>query len=627
MSHLEQLTIGVAGHIDHGKTSLVKSITGKNTDNLKEEIKRGMTINVGFAHLNEKISLIDVPGHENFIKNMVSGVCNIDFCLLVIAADDGIMPQTIEHFEILRLLDIKAGYIVINKIDLVEKEWLDLVTKDIKDYFKNSFLDINKIFNVSTTTNEGVDCLKDEILNINSSINNKYSRGVFRMFIDRSFLKVGFGHVVTGTVSSGKLKIGEKLKLLPQNQIFKVRGLQSHDVKVDLIKKGDRGAINLYSLNKVSIDRGNHLSNENFFNLVNSAVIKVNLLTKSKNKIKNNQRIRFLLGTQEVMARIFITDDSNLNENNLVAIIKFERGIIASFQDRYIIRSYSPITTIGGGVVLDTDLYGKWSENKVYSTEISKYSENISRLIYKIIERDKLAPYTLSVLSCKLGLSNKLILKYLKNENCFYYGKKEDPWIISIDQKNFILNKILKFIISFHDKNKFVKGVNKEEINNILNIDISLLDNILVGLIENKKLKKEKEKYFSSDFKIVLDVSDEKLKIDLMNYLNKLGFNTPCINELSEYFKKDEKDILKILMIERNNNNLLIIKGEYIFTNQNYIKLLGEIDKHFKNHNTLSIKEFKEISQTTRKYAVPLLEYLDKNKVTYRLGNERKKYK
>ena len=447
------------------------------------------------------------------------------------------------------------------------------------------------------------------------------------MFIDRSFLKVGFGHVVTGTVSSGKLKVGDKLKLLPQNEIFKVRGLQSHDMKVDLIKKGDRGAINLYSLNKTSIDRGNHLSDKNFFNLASSAVIKVDILTKSKNKIKNNQRVRFLLGTQEVMARIFIINDSSSNENSLIAIIKFERKIIASFQDRYIIRSYSPITTIGGGIILDTNLYGKWSENKLYSLEISKYSENISRLICKIIERDKLSPYTLNILSCKLGLSSKLILKYLKNENCIYFGKKEDPWILSIDQKDLILNKILKFVKSFHKKNKYIKGVNKEEINNILNIDINLLDEILIGLIENKVLKKEKEKYSSIEFEIELDVSDEKLKIDLMHYLNKLGFNTPGINELSEYFKKSEKDILKILMIERNNNNLLIIKGEYIFTNQNYIKLIDEIDKHFNNHSTLSIKEFKEITQTSRKYAVPLLEYLDKNKVTYRLGNERKKYK
>ena len=626
MSGLNQFTIGVAGHIDHGKTSLVKCITGKNTDNLKEEIKRGMTINIGFAHLNEQISLIDVPGHENFIKNMVSGVCNIDFCLLVIAADDGIMPQTIEHFEILRLLNIKSGYIVINKIDLVDNEWLDLIYKDIKDYFKDTFFDLNKIFKISSTTNQGIDNLKSELLNVNIE-NQKYSRGIFRMFIDRSFHKVGFGHVVTGTVSSGKLKVGEKLKLLPQNKTFKVRGLQSHDSKVDIIKKGDRGAINLYSLDKVSIDRGNHLSNKNYFNTVSSAIIKVNLLTKAKNKLKNNQRVRFLLGTQEVMARVFLIENSSFNENSFVALIKFEREIVASFQDRYILRSYSPITTIGGGIILDTNIYGKWSENKKYSIELFKSSTSISDLIYKIIQRDKLSPYLLSSLSNKLGLSNKLIIEYLKINDCLYFGKKEDPWILSTNQKDYILNKIVEFIKFFHQENKLAKGVNKEEINNILNIDISLLDEILLILINDNILQNDKEKYFLSNFKIKLNSSDEKLKNSLMILLNESGFNTPNLNQLAKNFEKDENHILKILMIEKNNNNLIIIKGEYIFTNENYLKLIEDLEVFFKKYDSLSIKEFKEISKTTRKHAVPLLEYLDKNKITFRQGNERKKYK
>ena len=447
------------------------------------------------------------------------------------------------------------------------------------------------------------------------------------MFIDRSFLKTGFGSVVTGTVSSGKLKVGEKLKLLPQNKIFKVRGLQSHDTKVSLIKKGDRGAINLYSLDKVSIDRGNHLSNEHFFDVVSSAVIKVNLLTKSRSNIKNNQRVRFLLGTQEVMARILIIDDSKLNEKNFVAIVKFEKNIIASFQDRYIIRSYSPITTIGGGVILDTDLCGKWSENKKYSIELFENSKKISQLIYIIIKRDYLIPYTLSALSCKLGLSNELILSYLKKENYTFFGREDDPWILSNNQKDFIINKIIDFIKSFHQKKQLINGVNKEEINNILNINSSLLDDILFELVENKTLKKEKEKYSSVDFKVALNVNDEKLKNDLMLYLNELKFNTPKINEIATHFKKSEKDILKILTIERNNNNLLIIDGEFIFTNQNYIKLIEKIVEHFKVQNTMSVKEFKEISQTSRKYAVPLLEYLDKNKITYRVGNERKECK
>ena len=350
----------------------------------------------------------------------------------------------------------------------------------------------------------------------------------------------------------------------------------------------------------------------------------ISILMNSDKEILQNQRVRIHLGTQEVMARIFILEDSSLNKKDLVAIIKFEKDIIASFQDRYIIRSYSPITTIGGGIILDTNIYGKWSKNKKYSNELYKYSDTINTLIYKIIERDRMSPYTLNSLSYKLGLSHKLIFEYLKNEDCIYFGKKDNPWVLTNGQIDFIFKKILIFVESFHEKNKFSKGVNKEEINNILNIDTNLLDDILLSLIENKKLKKEKEKYFANDFKIKLDKTDEKLRKDLIFYLTRSGFNTPSINELAGYFKKDEKHISKIVTIERNNNNLIIIDGTYIFTNENYIKLIEKIAKHFKNYDTLSIKEFKEISQTTRKYAVPLLEYLDKKNITYREENYRK---
>ena len=260
---MDQITVGVAGHIDHGKTSLVKSLTGKNTDNLKDEIKRGMTIDIGFAHLNEKISLIDVPGHEKFIRNMVSGVCSIDLFILTIAADDGIMPQTIEHFEILKLLGVKKGIIVINKVDLVDQDWLDIVELDIIEFTKGTILDKAKIFKISTLTNKGIQELKDELVNISSDREFKGYENIFRMFIDRVFTKKGFGNVVTGTVNSGRIKLGDRLKLLPGNYNVKVRGLQTHDSPINEIKYGYRGAINLHSIDKIKISRGSHLCEEN----------------------------------------------------------------------------------------------------------------------------------------------------------------------------------------------------------------------------------------------------------------------------------------------------------------------------------------------------------------------------
>ena len=304
---MNQVTVGLAGHIDHGKTSIVHSLTGKNTDSLKEEIKRGMTIDIGFAHMSKTISLIDVPGHERFIKNMVSGVSSIDFSILVIAADDGIMPQTIEHFEILELLNIESGIIVLNKIDLVEKEWLDLVELEVNDFVKNSFLEKSMIIKTSNKTGEGIDQLKDEIIKLSQVDYIKDDRGVFRMFLDRVFTMKGFGTVVTGTVSSGKAKIGDELEILPYAKSVKIRGLESHDEKVDEIRLGDRAAINLQIKDKLPIKRGNHLSTKNYFVSTNLIAVKIKKITKSKNNLKNNQRIRFHVGTQEAIGRVLLT--------------------------------------------------------------------------------------------------------------------------------------------------------------------------------------------------------------------------------------------------------------------------------------------------------------------------------
>ena len=446
---MTQLTVGIAGHIDHGKTSLVKALTGKNTDNLKEEITRGMTINIGFAHLNENISLIDVPGHEKFIKNMVSGVSSIDIAILVIAADDGIMPQTIEHFEILRFLNIKSGLIVINKIDLVDEEWLSIVELEVKDFFKDTLFSEPEIFKVSSIKGEGINKLKNRIIDF-KNVNNRYDRGISRMFVDRVFSKTGFGTILTGTVNSGEIKVGDKLKILPGNNIVKVRGLHSHDESIDIIEAGYRGAINISSLDKLNIHRGHHISNENFFKMTSSAIIYINSLSKkSKHIIKHNQRIRFHLGTQEVMARLLLTDSNINNKNSFSGIIKFEKAIIASFKDRFIIRSYSPVSTIAGGFVLDIDIYGKWSLNKIYAKKLFNNSNNDSNLIIAIIEKSIYKPYNLNELSEKLGLAKEKINNYLNDYKIFYFGNKKNPWIITEGQLNSIKNIILDFIMIF----------------------------------------------------------------------------------------------------------------------------------------------------------------------------------
>ena len=293
MSYLNQNIIGISGHIDHGKTSIVKALTGTNTDNLKEELSRGMTINIGFAFLNNNITIIDVPGHEKFIKNMVTGVYSINYALLVIAADDGIMPQTIEHFEILKLLNIKDGSIIINKIDNVDDDWLELVESEIKDFVKDSFLENKTIHKVSTINGNGIDDLKNFLIDYKYK-RNKSNSSIPRLFVDRVFKSKGFGSIVTGTLISGTLSIDDQLKILPQNKNIKIRGLQTHNKSVNQLYQGDRCAINIHSLEKINIKRGDHISSNSFFKNYDSAIVKLSILQKFQKRLNIMKELDFI---------------------------------------------------------------------------------------------------------------------------------------------------------------------------------------------------------------------------------------------------------------------------------------------------------------------------------------------
>ena len=306
MSIKKQIVVGMSGHIDHGKTSIVKLLTGKDTDTLKQEQERGMTIDLGFAFLDDQITIIDVPGHEKFVKNMMSGSSGIDLAALVIAADDGIMPQTKEHFDILQLLNIQNGFIILNKIDLVEKEWLELVENEIKELLKGSFLEGCKIIHTSASNKIGIDIIKETILELSSQIPDKKRNGIFRMHIDRVFSKTGFGTVVTGTISSGSISIGDSLDLIPSFKNVKVRSIQTHGVDVRNAFAGERAAINLNNIDSNNLKRGFHLSKKNTYSEVKLIIAELKLIKSEPFKFKNNQRLRVHLGTREVMSRISI---------------------------------------------------------------------------------------------------------------------------------------------------------------------------------------------------------------------------------------------------------------------------------------------------------------------------------
>ncbi len=612
---MKQFTIGLSGHIDHGKTSIVKSLTGQNTDNLKDEIKRGLTIDIGFAHLNKNISIIDVPGHEKFIKNMVSGVNAIDSSLLVIAADDGIMPQTREHFNILKILKINLGVIVINKIDLVDDEWLDLIISEVKSFIKNTFLENSKIIKVSTISNIGIEELKNEILDLSSKSRTKFDRGVFRMFIDRVFIKKGFGTVVTGTVLSGKINNKNKLKLLPNNEVVNIRSIQTHNEKVSEVEMGSRTAINIQNLERNKISRGSHLSDEQFFTMVDNAVVKIDLLKD----LKHNQRIRIHLGTQEVIARILF---ANKKVDN-IGLLKFEHNMICSFNDRFIIRSFSPLITIGGGEILDVNIEGKWMDRKKYILNLLS-CKNKDGIVKEIINYRKKNIFNEQTLCYHLGMSKNILKKYIINIDDILYLGDSNPWIITKNQLKNNNDNILRYLNNYHIKNPYSNGIIFEQLNQELLLPELFLKKILDNLCKDNYLKFNNDLYSIYKFKIQLIKEDQILKNKLFKIIDDQNFQTPDFTSLLKKLKIDEKKLKNLLNIEFNNNNLLIINGALYFSKKNYLILLESIKKYFKINNSMSISDFKKIADTSRKYAVPLLEYLDKEKITYRDGNERK---
>ncbi len=622
MSINKQITIGMSGHIDHGKTSIVKAITGKDTDSLKQEKERGMTIDLGFAYLNEKITIIDVPGHERFVKNMMSGASGIDMAILVIAADDGIMPQTIEHFEILKLLKIKYGFIILNKIDLADDDWIDLVESDINDMTKGSFLDKCEILRVSANQNIGFGRVREKIQDLYSIIPNRNPSGIFRMHIDRVFSKTGFGCVVTGTVGSGSVSMGDIVELLPSGQKVKVRNIQSHGASVNMASEGERAAINLNNIEADKLKRGYHLSKIDTYSETNLFLCDISINNMKKNKIKNNQRIRVHLGTREVMGRITIVNTDNDIKKS--AVVKLENPIVAGIGDRFIIRSYSPVYTIGGGVIVDIPRNKSWKKlrKRIESLHDLTKEERLHNIINSI---SNMNPLDLSNVEKRLNISNDEMHQLIKNDTRYrIVNYNSYNWILTNDGISNIKEKIISFLLSFHEKNPIEYGCNKKIICQGTNINENLLSCILEQLKVDNKIKIESELWSLISFKINVDSNLNLKKDEVTKYLRLNMFIDLKEKEILENFDMPLKEFHSLLNIMIMEKHVIKINSDVIILDSELKNIQSSIIDFLASNSSLSVPDFKKITNTTRKYAIPVLEYLDKIQFTFRSENSRK---
>ena len=627
---MDELIVGLSGHIDHGKTSIIKSLTNEFSGKLKEDLKRGMTVDLGIAFLNKKITLIDVPGHQDFIKNMLSGVQSIDVGLLVIAADDGIMPQTIDHFNILKLLNVSQLIILINKIDLVDNDIIELVKLEIQDLIRGTKYENSKILNISTLENKGIKKLKNTLENLKKS--NKDTNGAFRMPIDRVFSLKGFGTIVTGTVISGKINKGDEVSIEPISKLVKIRGINTHNDTSNSISIGQRAAINLQNIDKKEIKRGYQVVENFFYNKVCSIIGKITVLDTLEKAIKRNQRIRIHLGTAEVIGKIYLFNQKELVKGSTeIVLIDFEKPIVTSFKDRFIIRHYSPIFTLGGGeVLLHTNIKNHFFNQDMKLSKILNFINKIQNIddnqfIELVIENFELNPISFDNLCYQLGYSKLNLVNFLKsNNNIIEINHLNKKWVLTNEQIKFLKLKLYNSISDYFKKNNYSNSINKEIIVNITHINSDFINYLLLILENENKIEKKSDGWAIFKHQIKLNKSDEKIKKMIIDILDKECFNTSSMQDLMlKCDINNEKLIIKILKICEDENLVARINQSIFISSSNLNLLKNQLIIFFKSNSSISVSEFKDLFNVSRKYAIPMLEYLDKIKFTYRNENVR----
>ncbi|NFV12712.1 selenocysteine-specific translation elongation factor [Clostridium sporogenes] len=635
---MNNIIIGTAGHIDHGKTTLIKALTGRETDTLREEKDRGISINLGFTFFDlpsgKRAGIVDVPGHEKFIKNMLAGVSGIDLVLMVIAADEGIMPQTKEHLEILQLLNVNKGIIVLTKTDMVDPEWLDMVKEDLREELKDTFLESADIYPVSSKTKEGIDDLIKAIDTMTENIETKDVHGHFRLPVDRVFSVTGFGTVVTGTVISGSIKEGQTVEVYPSKLVTKVRGIQVHDEPTKIAEAGQRCAINLSNIKKNDVDRGDVVSIQNLMEPSMMIDCKLYYLKSAAKPLENRQRVRLYHGTSEIICRVIILDKECLNpgEEGYVQL-RLEKPITCQRNDRYVIRSYSPMVTIAGGSIIDPLPKKAKRFNEKYIEELRlKESGDTSNIIEKIIEKlsDKF-PNEGDILKA-LGKNEENIsdeieeLIRLQKIVSFSNGdKKVYTHINYIDKK---VKEMVSILKEFHEKNPLKWGVSKEEIRiRVLGKDIKqkTYDKFL-ELLESKELIKIHGKYISEyDFNVEFNKQQMDIYDRIIASYKKGKYSPPKYEELIS----QEQNVIEFKRVYEailEEGTLFKVNEDCILLTSDYNEAKEKVKKHIEDNGKITVAEFRDMMDTSRKYSLAILEHFDGIKFTKRNGDERVLY-
>jgi len=629
---MRHIIVGTAGHIDHGKSALVKALTGTDPDRLKEEKLRGITIDLGFAHLDLgdlQVGFVDVPGHERFVKNMLAGVGGIDFVLLVVAADESIMPQTREHFDICRLLGVKTGIVAITKIDLTEPDMIDLVSDEISEMTQGSFLEDASIIPVSSKTGEGIVELKDKIREMAFSMPQRPVDRILRLPIDRAFSIRGFGTVLTGTLTSGSLRKEEEVELIPAGITARVRGIQVHGKIGNMAVAGQRTAVNLQGVDLSHVKRGMVLTVPRRFRATRMLDAHIRLLPSAK-PLKNLVKIRFHQGTSEVLARVAFLGQSSLAPGeSAYAQLRLDSPVFCLYSDAFIIRQFSPAITIGGGKVLHPSPEKHKGTDKNAVNDLAELARSTATDAIPVFIRSRARrAIDLAELAAISGFPDETL-----KEACEELSASGQIVLIQAPSPILMNPAILKrleadtttMVREFHQQNPLQNGISREELRKKLFDDLSpeVFRYCLDHLVEKKKITLMEE--MVSLHGRAVQLSDEGMRVKelIENYFRHTGYQPPALSELPAAIPANAEEVRKISFWMVKQRLLIKISEDLVYHSSTIEEIKRRTRERFGPGVKFGVAEFKELFDLTRKHAIPLLEFLDRDRFTQRLGNDR----
>ena len=632
---MHNIIVGTAGHVDHGKTSLIKALTGVDTDRLKEEKKRGITIELGFADMSDAfdqhIGIIDVPGHERFIRNMLAGIGGIDLVLLVVAADEGVMPQTVEHFEILKMLEIKKGVVVLTKTDLADGEWIRMVEEDIRELVKDSFLEDAPIVEVSTYTGKNIDELKrlifDEVKDLGS---RREDPSLLRIPIDRVFTIDGFGTVATGTLAEGSISVGDEVQIYPGERTVKVRNLQVHGNMVDTAYAGQRTAVNFLNIKKEDVSRGEVIAARNSMKTSMMLDVKIRMFDDTLRAISNGSRLHFYYGSAEALCKTVLLDCEALAKGKQgYAQLRLEEPVAVKGGDRFILRFYSPVETIAGGIVLDADpaKHKRFDPKILHDLEV-KESGNSRDILEQLIREGSRSLMSYRDLAVKSG---KTIRELTADKDTLIADGRIVELTadlgIHIDFLKLVRETGIGILQEYHDLNPVSRGMAKAEFRKRLSDKIRIRDDRGTDLLIQELRKEGSIKDMEGMMAVAsFRVEYSKEHLEMLQRLEKLyrdyGYNIPELDE-AIVEEKDKKLARRMTEALSADGKLKKLNSRYFLHSDHWNSAMKAFWGHMEMKGSITLAEYRDLLGTSRKYAVMILEHLDEQKITRLEGDTR----